>query len=252
MAFSVRALLRPLVLLLAGLLLTSRLAHGQAPAPGYAELSRLTVGRGSVILYADARLSPALRDSLWEETSPCLLDADHPLRRFCQTNLDTLRPAVVLWAPASGAPAAPVQLTKALAKIDLTKLNGLVAPTIFVTEADQPDFGTYRGPVTRLLLLPQHGPTRWASVRELGKDATSRELHLVDAGKTQWTVDGGEIRVIQCQPRAVGDSVVFDLTLRRLRPLNTGDWEQVSETREGFWEADMGMPEARAFPDWPS
>jgi hypothetical protein len=245
---------RSAILVAISLIALSRPGSAQTIPSGYKEQERLVVFTEPdsfyLTLWADARLTPSLRDSLWGVIDACGLPADAPLREYCGVDLDTLfHPAILALLKAPATVVGTLHLTKPRASLASVRLPHGANPEVFVTEDDTPDFGSYRGPLTRVLVLSKTGPMRWAQVREVG-GRTWKELRLVVNGKAHWEVGAKEILSLTCQPIPVADSVEFRLTLSRLRPVPDG-WERVSRTLNDFWEADMGMPPLDTFPLWP-
>jgi hypothetical protein len=218
------------------------------------------MGNGAQLLLAvDARLDTPLGDSLFGLPDACGVPAESELRAFCGRDLDSVfRPAQVLIVAPSGQVLRQLNLDKPFASIGPAGLPGAPGPEFFVTEDYTAEFGTYSGPLTRLLTVPPSGSIQWAAVRD---SATHKlvPLRLLTTGKDGWqpAADGsGDILTISCRPflvpipGPVQDSVDYQVTLARLRRGRLS-WTRMASTRPDFWEYDMGFPPLEAFPAEP-
>jgi hypothetical protein len=248
--------------LLAALPIPAALADEPAAPAGYAvhrslPLDAATNGvAGALQILEDARITPALRQDMWQQTddTDLVLAPKDPLRAtFAKA---PLQPAHLRLVDASGKIVTDQAFEVPLAEIERRQLHD-GPPTFLVSSDHSVGTGSYAGLKTRLMmvdhgqLVPETLPGRqfltsslknaWKIVDDQPPGAGSAK-----AGSAQPS-PAKAIQVVACHPNfanpawAAANEFVVDLTTYRFAD---GAWHGTTASLKGYWESDGDWPDA--------
>ena len=204
---------------------------------------------GYLELRQDVRLTPRLIGLLWG-TGDVNIEDDPELAAF---KSDPLRNGILQVVDQGGKVLEVEKLERPLAKLQVTQLYGDARLTYLLTVDYSAGFGSYSGPITRLVEM-RGGRLLWVESTEPTTGKTG-EISLMESLKTTWKLvdapdgKGRQILLAQCRPdwSSVKDDPGFTTTYARLYFDGT-KWLTKERTVKGLSEFDQGFPNRKNFP----
>jgi hypothetical protein len=200
---------------------------------------------GTLQILEDARITPALRQDMWRQTTDTdlILAANDPLRRALAKT--PLQPAHLRLVDGTGKVVADQAFDVPLADIDRQQLHE-GAPTFLVTADHSVGLGSYAGLETVLMavdhgqLVPEPLPGRKALASSL------KNAWKITDDKTPGAGSAKAIQVVACHPNyankdwAATNEFVVELTTYRYAG---GAWHGTTASLKGYWESDGDWPD---------
>jgi hypothetical protein len=204
---------------------------------------------GELRLLVDSRLTPKLRQDMWETSAlDVSVGDDQQLAAFKSV---PPRNALVQIVSKDGAVVEAKELERPLVKLTSAKLYGDSRLTYIVTVDYSAGFGSYSGPITFLVEVPDRH-LKWIEATD-EKTGVKKQISLMTSLKTTWewinSPDGKGKQILHaaCRPTAFGDNHDFTISYTRFYFDGT-KWIELSRSRKGYSDFEDGFPERNQFP----
>ncbi|MGY2225471.1 hypothetical protein ACW9IK_22505 [Pseudomonas gingeri] len=213
---------------------------------GYRLAQEMPTGDGGALeLLEDARITSDLHQSLWGNGSTFDEDAfddDALAKDVARTPIVEARVRLI---SAAGEEVESVGLAYPLATLEKAPMDGMPAPTFFLTVDQTAPMGSTSGPATQVLMPAQR---KLQPMQYQTADGKLKPLFLAQTGKAAWQAGDSAPEILQVSSTAADEEGEEFVTTYQTYRLKDGVWQLTARDEAGYWDSESDFPQRSAFP----